>query len=143
MNALLIEDDEDARELYRSWLHDAGFKFIDERQTVRGAIALLNSGEKYDLIVLDLKLPDSEPSATFPAISSYSGRMPIFVITGNPACMKSDIPDVANGMLCKPFQRGEFIDAAKSAMVCKRYKPLFPVSLLLSYDLKNPKLSIA
>lgn len=143
MNALLIEDDEESRELYRSWLHDAGFKFIDERKTVRDAISLLNSGEKYDLIVLDLKLPDSKPSATFPAISSYSGKMPIFVITGNPACMKSEIPDVANGMLCKPFTSAEFVAAAKTAMQTTRYKPLFPVALLLSYDLKNPKLSVA
>lgn len=139
----MIEDDEAARELYRSWLHSVGFKFIDERQTVKDAISLLNSGEKYDLIVLDLKLPDSNPAATFPAISSYSGKIPILVITGNPDCMKSDIPDIANWMLCKPFTSGEFINAAQKAMQTKRYKPLFPVSLLLSYDLAHQKLATA
>ena len=147
MNALLIEDNDDEREIYRSFLQGAGFSFIDERMTAKDAISLLCADQKYDLIVLDLKLPDSKPAATFPAISSYAGNIPILVITGNPVCMKSGLETVANGMLCKPFTRAEFIKTAKDAMRSQRYRPLFPVALLINYDLKNDmqhtKLSVA
>ncbi len=80
LSALLVEDDEaDYVLLQRMVDHD--------RVTVRrvdhlaAAMAELD-GQPYDLVLLDLTLPDSEGLASFDALHKHYPRTPIIVLTG-------------------------------------------------------------
>lgn len=53
---LLIEDDEDLRELYRTTIGGSGY-LLDEAVDGREGISKITSAEKYDLILLDIMLP--------------------------------------------------------------------------------------
>src|SRR2546430_1517524 len=54
---ILIEDDDLIRELYKNHLAAAGFK-IDTFSNGKDGLAAINK-EKYDLLLLDIMLPDS------------------------------------------------------------------------------------
>ena len=81
---LLVEDNPGDARLIRELLQDAGDAdvLLDEAQRVDEASALLDQHE-FDVLLLDLSLPDSHGFETFAKLHAHASRVPIVVLTGH------------------------------------------------------------
>jgi len=104
---LCIEDDARIRELLHEQLHELGYR-VDA--AADGAIGLSRFGEKpYDLVILDLMLPDMDGLEICRAIRAEDGYTPILMLTARAA-----LQDVVLGLelgadeyVTKPFDASE------------------------------------
>jgi len=98
MRILIIEDDYEKREKIKLFIFEAlGYSSsVDERESLRSGLKALLSGDKYDLVLLDMSMPNfdigpDEPGGGTP--ESFAGKelmaqmklrnivMPVLVIT--------------------------------------------------------------
>ena len=83
MRILLVEDNPGDARLIRVKLDEyPDFPFdITSTKTLKDALTALD-GSQYDVILLDLNLPDSKAKETFERIRSHTFTVPIVVLTG-------------------------------------------------------------
>jgi sigma-B regulation protein RsbU (phosphoserine phosphatase) len=83
VDVLLIEDDPDDVLLIREMLHEAeGLRFrVAEAGRLSAAQEIL-SAESFDVVLMDLGLPDSQGLDSFEAVHAAAGDLPIVVLTG-------------------------------------------------------------
>src|ERR1700730_2179945 len=79
---LVVDDDESLQNLFRLFLKKIGFSRVVVG-TVKEALAALDK-QKFDLIFLDLKLPDGPADDVYEAAKEAQPECPIVVITGYP-----------------------------------------------------------
>jgi excisionase family DNA binding protein len=79
---LVVDDDESLQNLFRVFLKKIGFSRVVVG-TVKEALAALNK-QKFDLIFLDLKLPDGPADDVYDAARKEQADCPIVIITGYP-----------------------------------------------------------
>ena len=79
---LVVDDDESLQNLFRVFLKKIGFSRVVVG-TVKEALAALNK-QKFDLIFLDLKLPDGPADDVYEAARKEQADCPIVIITGYP-----------------------------------------------------------
>ncbi len=84
VSVLMIEDNPGDARIIQDMLADAeNIEFaIDWKQTLRGGLESL-SENKYDVVLLDLGLPDSpQSSVSFTRVQAISPGVPIIILTG-------------------------------------------------------------
>ncbi len=83
IRVLMIEDDDwDAEQIKEVLCDDASAAFhVTHSSRLKNALALANK-EKFDLILTDLTLPDSQSRKTFQKIFEKYSNLPIIVISG-------------------------------------------------------------
>jgi two-component sensor histidine kinase/CheY-like chemotaxis protein len=84
INALLVEDNPGDARLLREMLVDSdesGFR-LTHRPRLAEALEQLD-GEAFDIVLLDLQLPDAQDFETFSRTQVRAPRVPIIVLTGN------------------------------------------------------------
>src|SRR6266853_605909 len=79
---LVVDDDESLQNLFKLFLRKIGFSRVVVG-TVKEAIAALEK-QKFDLVFLDLKLPDGPADDVYDAAKEVDPDLPIVVITGYP-----------------------------------------------------------
>ena len=79
---LVVDDDESLQSLFKVFLKKIGFSRVVVG-TVKEAISALEK-QKFDLLFLDLKLPDGPADDVYEAAKESDPEMPIVVITGYP-----------------------------------------------------------
>jgi excisionase family DNA binding protein len=79
---LVVDDDESLQSLFKIFLKKIGFSRIVVG-TVKDAIAALEK-QKFDLLFLDLKLPDGPADDVYDVAKETDPNLPIVVITGYP-----------------------------------------------------------
>jgi len=79
---LVVDDDESLQSLFKIFLKKIGFSRIVVG-TVKDAIAALEK-QKFDLLFLDLKLPDGPADDVYDVAKEADPNLPIVVITGYP-----------------------------------------------------------
>ncbi len=104
---LIVDDDPEIVDMVKDWL-------ANENYTVESAVCSSEAKEflahfKYDIILLDLNLPDGDGMEICREFRLQSGQTPILMLTG-----KSDVADKTDGLdsgaddyLTKPFQLRE------------------------------------
>ncbi|AUG53714.1 response regulator [Thalassospira marina] len=84
---LLVEDNPGDAFLVQTLLEEAGETFdIEHRINLAGALELLSAPtpeKRFDVVLLDLTLPDSSGVQTISRIRDADGRVPIVVLTGH------------------------------------------------------------
>lgn len=83
-NLLLVEDDAGDAEYLEDILSDIdtmSFNFVIVEQLVT-ALSVLKIGNHFDVILLDLSLPDSQGIDTFTHLHTAAAHIPIIVLTG-------------------------------------------------------------
>jgi DNA-binding response OmpR family regulator len=80
MKILMIEDEYGVAEYVGMFLRDAGYS-VEWVQTGRQG-RLQVSQNKYDLILLDLVLPDISGAELLPDLKDAAGETPVMVVTG-------------------------------------------------------------
>lgn len=76
---LIVEDEQHQRELYAMELQDEGYE-IDEAGNGREAVELVKKN-KYDLIVMDIRMPDMDGIEALGKILSRDKKIPIVIYT--------------------------------------------------------------
>jgi excisionase family DNA binding protein len=79
---LVVDDDESLQSLFKIFLKKIGFSRIVVG-TVKDAIAALEK-QKFDLLFLDLKLPDGPADDVYDVAKEADPNLPIVIITGYP-----------------------------------------------------------
>jgi excisionase family DNA binding protein len=79
---LVVDDDESLQSLFKIFLKKIGFSRVVVG-TVKEALAALEK-QKFDLLFLDLKLPDGPADDVYDAAKEADPDLPIVVITGYP-----------------------------------------------------------
>jgi len=116
MRILLIEDSVRLRELLCEAIRDAGWK-IDAFETAQeGRLAL--DGAEYDLLLLDLGLPDEDGLNVLKALRGTKIKMPVLVLTARGAIDEriAGLDAGADDYLTKPFHNGELIARIRALM---------------------------
>jgi DNA-binding response OmpR family regulator len=82
VRVLLIEDNRADAEMLRVMLSEDDTRFVLANAVyLKDALRLLKE-DSYDIIVLDLNLPDSEGPGTFDAVRAQNPSTPIIILTG-------------------------------------------------------------
>lgn len=79
---LVVDDDESLQNLFKLFLKKIGFSRVVVG-TVKEALAALDR-QRFDLIFLDLKLPDGPADDVYDTAKEIDPNLPIVVITGYP-----------------------------------------------------------
>jgi len=108
---LVVDDEEDIREILKSYLEDVGF-IVDEAADGQIALEMVKE-EKYLMVFTDLKMPNMRGDDFIENVrNKLCDNIPIIVVTG---CQlneeKSRTSDIVNrlssGVIFKPFNREE------------------------------------
>jgi excisionase family DNA binding protein len=79
---LVVDDDESLQTLFKVFLKKIGFSRVVVG-TVKEALVALDK-QKFDLLFLDLKLPDGPADDVYEAAKEIDPELPIVIITGYP-----------------------------------------------------------
>src|SRR5260221_11472744 len=83
LRLLLIEDEQNDAEIFRRLCRHTGLQLDELRHVDSVALALQYLTEsQFDLVFLDLSLPDSNPATTLGHLLDHALDTPIIVITG-------------------------------------------------------------
>jgi PAS domain S-box-containing protein len=117
LRVLLIDDDAQARELYRDILLAAGFQ-ADEAATAQDALAMLDR-ERYHAAVVDYSLPDLDGLTLARRIAERHPAVAIVFASGY-GSLVAGAADVTARVLTKPFTDLQLKQALLAAVAEKR-----------------------
>lgn len=116
MNVLLIEDDRSMAQGLKLLLGAEGFG-VDVAESGQEGVEL-GTARKYDLVVLDLQLPDMSGLAVLKTLRNARVHTPVLILSGNGA-LESKVGALgigADDYLVKPFNRNELIARARAVL---------------------------
>lgn len=121
MKILLVEDDADYRAMFGIMLRN--YAEIAYAVTIAEAQELLTK-EKFDCVVVDIGLPDSDPIETPQRLMDHSPDANMIVISGNtnPAAIAASVKAGVHGYLIKgknDLRREDLLQAIRDAMVVR------------------------
>src|SRR6267378_741860 len=120
---LVVDDEETIREIVSSMLTHANYKC---RQAASGleAIALLDSGEEFELMLSDLMMADLDGIGLLERTKERFPDMPVVMVTAvhDISVALAAIRNGAYDYLLKPFEREQLLATARRAMENRRLK---------------------
>ncbi|WP_431323070.1 response regulator transcription factor [Rhizobium sp. YTU87027] len=132
MRILLIEDSSRLRDLLCEAIRSVGWKIDAFESAQEGRFAL--KGAHYDLLLLDLGLPDEDGIDVLKSLRSAKVAIPVLVLTARGAIDERivGLDAGADDYLAKPFHNGELIARIRALM---RRAPLTAMPTLEYADL--------
>jgi len=109
MRVLIVEDDRQLRTSMTRGLREASHA-VEQAPTGEQAIALAKSGT-FDVMILDVRLPDVDGLAVCRAVRASGNRVPILMLTALDGVDQriAGLDAGADDYLTKPFDFGEFL----------------------------------
>ena len=101
---LIIDDDPDINNLFKIYLEHYGFQ-VDAYTNPIDALYYFKKG-KYDLILLDLKMPQRDGITMFQALKKIDDEVSICLITADTSYLeqlKEKIPNIEKYVIYKPI----------------------------------------
>ncbi|CCM78966.1 response regulator transcription factor [Rhizobium mesoamericanum] len=116
MRILLIEDSLRLRDLLCETVRSVGWKIDAFATAQEGRLAI--EGANYDLLLLDLGLPDEDGIDVLKSLRSAKIQMPVLVLTARSAIDEriAGLDAGADDYLAKPFHNGELIARIRALM---------------------------
>ncbi|HZP17384.1 MAG TPA: response regulator, partial [Terriglobales bacterium] len=120
---LVVDDEEPIREVVSSMLTSANFECV-QSSSGREALALLQSGEEFSLMLSDLMMPGMDGEALLAASKERYPDMPVVMVTAvhDVSVALSAIRNGAYDYLLKPFDREQLLATVRRAMENRRLK---------------------
>src|SRR5207253_8714115 len=120
---LVVDDEEPIREIVSSMLASANYQC---RQAASGleALALLNSGEEFELMLSDLMMADLDGIGLLERTKEKYPDMPVVMVTAvhDISVALAAIRNGAYDYLLKPFEREQLLATVSRAMENRRLK---------------------
>ena len=144
MRVLVIEDDATLGRALQEFLTDQGYVTDWIAEGARGLNALLN--HPYDLVVLDLNLPDIDGLHVLESLREQNLAVPVLILTARDGLQDrvAGLDAGADDYLTKPFELAEF--AARVRALARRHVGLSSAVVefgSLSFDTTNRELRVA
>ena len=107
---LIIDDDPTILDAVTTILEDMGHRVTGYTSSLEGEQAALS--EDFDLILMDLRMPDKDGAAVTANILTKKPQAKILIITGHPTdpLAGQALDAGAKGLLKKPFEIGKVLD---------------------------------
>ena len=114
---IMIEDDNEIASLLKEYLHKFNIELINFESSKEGLVAINNSYNNFDLLILDLTLPDVDGLKVCKLVSEISD-IPIIISSA-----RSDDADVVTGLeigaddyVSKPYNPRELVARIRSVI---------------------------
>jgi putative nucleotidyltransferase with HDIG domain len=120
---LVVDDEEPIREIVSSMLMSANYQC---RQASAGqqALALLDSGEEFELVLSDIMMPDLDGIGLLERTKERYPDMPVVLVTAvhDISVALAAIRNGAYDYLLKPFEREQLLATVRRALETRRLK---------------------
>src|ERR1700726_3429876 len=120
---LVVDDEEPIREIVASMLGSAGYAC---KQAASGmeALAVLNSGEEFELMLSDLMMADLDGIALLERTKEKFPDMPVVMVTAvhDISVALDALRNGAYDYLLKPFEREQLLATVRRALENRRLK---------------------
>ncbi len=109
-NILVIDDEETIRSLFKETLEELGHRVVVAGD---GSGLELVKQQDFDLVFLDLKMPEMDGAELFRQIKTIKPKLPVTIITGYPDSdmMARALAQGPFGVMNKPFSEADIINA--------------------------------
>ncbi len=117
-NVLIVDDERYVREVFRDYCTITKAVAVDMANDGRSAIERVTH-EKYDLITLDLIMPEMSGIDALIAIKDVCPHVPIMIVTGNATEKLIDEAGVLGAckVMYKPVLLDEFVDTLANTLI--------------------------
>jgi len=112
LKILIVDDEERVRETFRDICNLSGHFEVDLAQSGQAAIERV-AREQYDLVTLDLIMPDISGLEAIERIKQQNPRLPVIIITGNATdkVIKEAGVKGASKVLYKPLEATDLLQS--------------------------------
>jgi two-component system, response regulator, stage 0 sporulation protein F len=111
---LIVEDEQDQRELYAAELEDEGYEV---HQAENGEIAIkMVEKNKFDLVVLDIRMPEMDGIDALGKIISVEKKLPVIIYTAYSNYKSNFMTWTANAYLTKSSNLNELKNTIKDIL---------------------------
>jgi DNA-binding response OmpR family regulator len=111
---LVVEDEQHQRELYAMELEDEGYE-VDQAGNGRDAVDLVKKN-KYDLVVLDIRMPEMDGIEALGKILSRDKKIPIVIYTAYSNYKSNFMTWTADAYVTKSSNLNELKDKIKEIL---------------------------
>src|SRR5207237_6052368 len=120
---LIVDDEEPIREIVSSMLSNANYE-CRQAASGREALALLESGDEFELMLSDLMMADLDGIGLLERTKERFPDMPVVMVTAvhDISVALSAIRNGAYDYLLKPFEREQLLATVRRAMENRRLK---------------------
>jgi putative nucleotidyltransferase with HDIG domain len=120
---LIVDDEDSIREVVSSMLSSSGF-VCTQAQSGREALALLQSGEEFELMLSDMMMPVMDGEALLAATKERFPDIPVVMVTAmhDISIALNAIRNGAYDYLLKPFDREQLLATVRRALENRRLK---------------------
>jgi CheY-like chemotaxis protein len=118
---LLAEDFPDNQRLIRYFLERAGAKVetaSNGREAIEKYREAVNSGRTFDLLLIDVEMPEMDGPQTVRYLRAEGCRVPILALTAHtdPVCVQQFLEAGYTGLIPKPVDRDGLVEAVSSIL---------------------------
>ena len=112
-NVLVIDDDEETRNMFSTVLNDAGY-LVEVAENGKQAIKMCKE-EPFDVALIDIELPDIKGIDLLKTLRQIQPKMINIIITGHPSIENAvkSVNEKADGYLLKPVNMAEMLEMIK------------------------------
>ncbi len=111
---LIVEDEEHQRELYATELTDEGYE-VEQASDGKEAVNLVTQNE-YDLIILDIRMPEMDGIEALGQILSRKKKIPIIIYTAYSNYKSNFMTWTANAYLTKSSNLNELKEKVREVI---------------------------
>ena len=118
-NVLVIDDDEETRNMFSTVLNDAGY-LVEAVENGKQAIKICKEGP-FDIALIDIELPDIKGIDLLKALRQIQPKMVKIIVTGHPSIENAvrSVNEKADGYLLKPVNMAEMLEMIKRILAEK------------------------
>ncbi len=118
-NVLVIDDDEETRNMFSTVLNDAGY-LVEVAENGKQAIKICKEGP-FDIALIDIELPDIKGIDLLKTLRQIQPKMIKIIITGHPSIENAvkSVNEKADGYLLKPVNIAEMLEMIKRILTEK------------------------
>lgn len=117
---LIIEDEESLRFMLETKLYQVGYS-VSVAATGKHGLQKFRSGQHFDLVICDLKMPGMSGLDLFKEFKAMGGKCPFVILTGYPE--KDKITEAirlgVRDVILKPIKHLELLDRIKGFLLPK------------------------
>ena len=120
---LVVDDEETIREIVSSMLNTAHFQTSQASSGIE-ALALLNSGEEFDLVLSDLMMAEMDGNALLERTKERFPSLPVVMVTAvhDISVALQALRNGAYDYILKPFEREQLLATVRRALETRRLK---------------------